>query len=550
MASLAENIKSSAKCEEALKKLLEESSGDSIRDAVISLIQSSDASSTLHSVLSSLHAEPLHAKQLHVFRTCVEALKNDSVDAPCARDVTGILLMQVSWLPADSVARLTLEFVSSVSRGESLAGRWFELLPRLLSSLAQFADLEYDGVPQSGIQARADALAALCRAQWDAASATRLLEVLRDQRLAAAEVDQLLDAAEQLLKRVEYTELPPLVYQLVRLCAGPAAAALLQLLLEYFSIEEQRVRGAETEVDERAARSLRQAEGTVIYHITHAPSSDGGLVREFTRHVKASVQTPGRLLTPFCLALALALAAGETHAPPVLEGLVAAICRAERERFLRKESRWLANTAPCSVDAEDLLLRAAELCATGWAPAGDGLLSLSFALLAAGVSSGGDRLAALGARTLTALVRRRPELARDAVSRLVSSVAGGGSAAAHVDALAQLITGCPLSVAESRGALTELLSHLGLLPLPTARRLLSALLPVLKICVPLKDTLVLTLRKLLVGKRCGARQTAVCGLLLCLRHFRVTGSLPFSQASQNFSCAMSQVRYHGSVRFR
>ncbi|XP_037077095.1 Fanconi anemia group I protein-like, partial [Pollicipes pollicipes] len=118
----------------------------------------------------------------------------------------------------------------------------------------------------------------------------------------------------------------------------------------------------------RAAAGLRQAEGTVIYHVTHAPSLEQGLVREFVRHVRASVQCPARLLTPFSLALALAL-----------------------------------------------------------------------------------------------------------------------------------------------------------------------------LCVPLKDHLVLALRKLLVSKRCEARQTAVCELLLCLRHFRVASSLPFSQASQNFSCAMSQV---------
>ena len=538
MSSLGELIKASAKNEEELRDLLSRASLGDLKNAVCSITKTSDASSVLNSALSSLNSDPLQTKKLDLVRACVDALKSDSIDSQCSRDVTGVLLLQLSSLSSSSVARLTREFVSAIARGESLTGRWVELLPKLVTMLAEFPELEYDGATMPGREARAEVLSAVWRAELTAPAAARLVEVLRDQRLAAAELDALLEAVRGLLRRLEVHDIPPLVYQLVRLCSGPAGAKLLHLLLDHFAKKEERLRAAGGGRDDpRAAVSLRQAEGTVIYHVTHAPCLEQGLVKEFARHVRASVQCPARLLTPFSLALALALAGGETHAQPVLDALVSALGRAARETTLREDSRWLCESAPPPVDAERLLLEAAALCAGGWAPAGDGLLRLSFALL----SAGSQPLARLGARALTALVGRRPELARDAVGRLVSALAGGANAEAHADALGHLVAGCPLTVAENRAFLTDLLVHLGLLPLPTARRLLAALLPVLKICAPLKDQLVLTLRKLLVGKRCESRQIAVCGLLLCLRHFRVVSSLPFSQASQNFSCAMSQV---------
>ncbi|KAF0306828.1 Fanconi anemia group I protein [Amphibalanus amphitrite] len=536
MAGLDALIKDCCKDEGELRSLLSRASAGELKHAVLNITKSPDASSVLNSAISSLNSDSMQTKRLDLITACVDALKSESIDAQCSRDVTGMLLLQLSSLPSSSVARLTKQFVSSITRSEPLTGRWVELFPKLLAMLSEFPELEYDGATIAGSVARAEVLAAVWRAELTAPTATRLVEVLRDQRMAADELDAVLDAVRGLLRRLEVQDVPPLVYQLVRLCSGPAGARLLHLLLDHFAKQEERLR-AKGEEDTRAAANLRQAEGTVIYHVTHAPCLEQGLVKEFARHVRASVQCPARLLTPFSLALALALAGGESHAQTVLDALVSALGRSARETALREESRWLRDAAPPPVDAERLLLEAAALSAGGWAPAGDGLLRLCFALL----SAGSKPLARLGSTALTALIGRRPELARDAVGRLVTALAGGVSAEAHAEALGHLVAGCPLTVAESRAHLTDLLAHLGLLPLTTARRLLAALLPVLKICAPLKDQLVLTLRKLLVGKRCEGRQIAVCGLLLCLRHFRVVSSLPFSQASQNFSCAMSQV---------
>ncbi|KAI8512677.1 hypothetical protein Bbelb_093160 [Branchiostoma belcheri] len=67
--------------------------------------------------------------------------------------------------------------------------------------------------------------------------------------------------------------------------------------------------------------------------------------------------------------------------------------------------------------------------------------------------------------------------------------------------------------------------------------------PLLKLSMPLKDTLMLVLRKAMFSRQADARKVAVTGFLMILRHFRVLGGLPSSQScSQSLSFSFSQVQ--------
>ena len=63
------------------------------------------------------------------------------------------------------------------------------------------------------------------------------------------------------------------------------------------------------------------------------------------------------------------------------------------------------------------------------------------------------------------------------------------------DLLSEIVMSAPLFMLESMGKVREVFDYLTLLPPDTAQGLLVALLPLLKVSMSLKDTLILLLRK-------------------------------------------------------
>ena len=62
----------------------------------------------------------------------------------------------------------------------------------------------------------------------------------------------------------------------------------------------------------------------------------------------------------------------------------------------------------------------------------------------------------------------------------------------------------------------------------------------MRLCRHLRDSVILVLRKALFSRSLGTRQTAVTGVLLLLRTFRISTSLAVSQLSQS-SGSLSQL---------
>ena len=88
--------------------------------------------------------------------------------------------------------------------------------------------------------------------------------------------------------------------------------------------------------------------------------------------------------------------------------------------------------------------------------------------------------------------------------------------------------------------MSDLVENLPSLDHFTARRALTAIMPLVKLNKSLRDSVILVLRKALFSRAVASRQTAVSGILLLLRTFKINTSHAVSQLSQS-SGSLSQL---------
>ena len=112
----------------------------------------------------------------------------------------------------------------------------------------------------------------------------------------------------------------------------------------------------------------------------------------------------------------------------------------------------------------------------------------------------------------------------------------------YLDLLTDTVQTAPQLLLESGNKIQEVFVKLVHLHLESAKGLILAVQPLLKLRPLLKDNLILVLRKAMFSRQLTARKIGALGFLMILKNFRVVGGLPSSQVSQPI--ALSQVQVH------
>ncbi|CAG0895465.1 unnamed protein product [Darwinula stevensoni] len=128
-----------------------------------------------------------------------------------------------------------------------------------------------------------------------------------------------------------------------------------------------------------------------------------------------------------------------------------------------------------------------------------------------------------------------PELTPEVLKILVTHIMGNINAGTYSKFLGELISQATLSVLENVGELQMLVDNIIELQLPCAKEVLRAVIPLIKLSSPLKNSLLMALRKGLYRPTLEAKQVGAVGFLLLLKHFQVIGSFNLNCSQSSFS---------------
>ncbi|XP_045122820.1 Fanconi anemia group I protein-like isoform X2 [Portunus trituberculatus] len=446
--------------------------------------------------------------------------------------------------------------------------RWVDLMAKIITSVSHKEEVTVEGHKMTGEDYRYQIVKTLCDLPWSAETAISLLSVIKDVGLPKEELEDVIHKVKQVLNKVDYQSVPPLIYHLVQVVHSKLPHRVLQLVINYFNKQDLKMKSSldkdcstdiNTEdvmngdaIEDSKEADLIEAKGTVILHLTHHAQYNPALVQDFLKHMRSSIWLTERLVTPFNLALAFSLTSVEKFQDKILDSLKSCLLKFFREEERSQQCQWLRDAWGNDCDVRSAFITTVENCGMGWDQVSQGLVQLACSLLESGGGIKRDTYASqraveLAALLLPLIIKRQPHLTRTVISQLSCFILSSSSPEQYIVILEKLVRAVPMAVLNHQDVLCETLNYLEHLPLGAATHLLLALNPLLKINMALKDSLIILLKKMLISRKIESRQIAVRGFLQFLKFSRVMGTLPSSQASMSFSCSLSSTSVNVNV---
>ncbi|XP_068220646.1 Fanconi anemia group I protein [Palaemon carinicauda] len=528
----------------------------------------SDGPKWLGGMLTSLKCGTRESTSLRlkIYEHALKHTRNEMGDNRGTGEIVGVLMLHIDAFPPDAVLTLTDQFVDFIQKGENLQGRWVSVLPKLIMTLSQKEKLTVNGKEMSGEDYRYQMVKTLCDINWSFETITSLLPVLRDLDLPKEELQDVIHKVETVLKKIEYQSVPPIIYHLILLLKSKLPSQILPIIIAYFNKQEKKLMKEKTNredninsmeidseiIEDSKHSDLTEAQGTVILHVTDQARYYPAIVRDFLKLIKSSSWLTERLVTPFNLALSLSLTSIERYADQILESLKSCILKYYRQEEKSRHSKWLREAWGETCHITTAFKATIDNCIMGWDQVSQGVVQLGFKLLESGGGPKGEtyshqKAISLASVILPLILKKQPHLAKAILSKILNFIISASSPLQYIEILGKLVKLSPLVLLDHSSLIQEHLKYLVFLPLSAASHLLQALLPLFKMSMTLKDTLMMILRKMQFSKQVESRQAAVKGFMQFLRYFRVMGILPSSQASMSFSSSLNTISVNADV---
>lgn len=267
---------------------------------------------------------------------------------------------------------------------------------------------------------------------------------------------------------------------------------------------------------------LRPVQGTIIHHMTAAAKQDQELGREIIKYLKQDIE-----LTPFATALALALSRIHRFEDSLFTLLKTKVTRYYRDQDRRSNSSWLwENTEPGS-DFGSVLMATVDNSAD-WDQVAHGLLVLGMELMDCGraetkMGSPAALTCKLGSellhQTFEMHPRLRPEILDQVLARITTKQSG--STEQYTTLLATIVQEGMHMLMQNAEKIRAFFDHISFVAPHAAIGLLRATMPLVVLSNPLRDALMLVLRKSMFSRDLNARLIAIKGFLLLLGVLKV-----------------------------
>lgn len=358
-----------------------------------------------------------------------------------------------------------------------------------------------------------------------------LASVAREAPLSATATKAVLMCLLHRMRTVSLFELPAYVYQTLLFASAKGGLSLKKLFLVsiaklFKEIEDnatsvERATQSMVEEDEDAITSnattpkqIRQVQGTTLFHIDYALKQDPGLVSELVKLAKSSVETQTEFMTPFGIAVLMAVARSPSFQTEVLGHIRESLVRFEKERTTRKKilfaSRATLNDEELLRPSASILEAAKRGCGDGWEFIAEPFFQFANLLLERPVV--GEKNLAI--KLTRALFCAQPSMRKPIMEQITTRIALRGKSAADAIAVLDILARkAPLEVLELNYFIRQSIELCVHLPTSLAGLLINAIKPLLRSRRDLLDYFFLVLRKALFHRENSNRAVAAYGFL-------------------------------------
>ncbi|XP_023237134.1 Fanconi anemia group I protein-like [Centruroides sculpturatus] len=452
------------------------------------------------------------------------------------------------------------------SRTSLSNGEWLEIVPKVLTTLTSRNIVSQNNIDMTGTEYRSHLIKCLCLNKWEPECAVQVASTFREVALSNEELQWLIEKLLKVLQEVEMQEIPTLVYQLLLLSSKGFRKQLLEKILFYFKnqadiLKKQKLNRDRNKENEsmHSNDTIKHIEGTVILHITFAAKQDQEIGKEFVKLLKNSQHQPEHLLSSFCIALALSIAKMQRFEEQIIDVLKHIIIYYFQENEKKTHSYWMREMLSANYNLSALILETIKTSKFGWDYVTQSLVKLGFTLMDSFGPKGtfgkipdigvfhtaytpNENACSLGAEILQETFKIHETVREEILQQILNRVITKTSRPVfhYIDVIAKTIKAAPQQLLDILRKFREILDYVPFLPYPSAITFLRALTPLLKISSPLKDALMVVLRKALFHREIDARKVAISGFLIVLRNFKLLEGSGIQNSYSQSSISLSQ----------
>ncbi|XP_065207028.1 Fanconi anemia group I protein homolog [Planococcus citri] len=473
-------------------------------------------------------------KRFRIIEAVITNLELEETPNVSKSNVLNKLVPELQKLTAAQLVKISNVCIELIRDPESASKTgWKELLPKILSLLADKREVSCGGTDMTGKEYIQDIIKTLCTANLNPAVIVPMTAMFSEIIMTSDEHERVVRKMCDSFSNMLVKNLPSLVQQLLRLCKDDHSVIVFLKLRSYFSkylhsfIDEETNR----EMDEKSRSEIIEAEHAIISNIEDFARISR--LSDLMKLCKNASNASCLLLDPFLLSILLILScmpAYETQVSDLLRIMITqAICEEER----KKESAWLSGIIDYKSDIDQLfsLTIQSRLCENDKVV--KGLMNLAFSLLSFSnpktKESSLKKIWRVGRIILVSLIKKHRKISKTILQNLTDRIITGSISNQYTDCLLHLCNVASTTMVDHFNTVIRILEFINTMPGIVSQRIVTALIPLVQISSTLRDNLIMCLRKALFSRNIEIRQTAVLGFLQLLKFLKLQKLSTFSQ---------------------
>ncbi|GBN35760.1 Fanconi anemia group I, partial [Araneus ventricosus] len=489
------------------------------------------------------------------FKSSLCILQIPDLSVSLTSEIVNILLLKVEMFHTSSLMKVAEFFVDHAKKASSFGNKLLEIFSKVLSCLSHRDSIVYKGEEKSGADLKKDIIMSVISDDVNISCIVEIISVLKDIDLTEDEIKLIIDNLLKYLPSVDLIELPSYIYQLLLLSSKGQRQKILLGIISYFikqdgEFQQQGDDDSETLIGNGNEITYRQTEGTVILMLSVSCRHDQTIGKEFTVLMKKVQHKAEVVFLPFPFAASLSLSQIQSNRDDIFDTLKKSLTVTYQLKTKKDTSLWMREMIPLNPSVLELVKDAIRCSKYGWDHVCQGLVKFGFSIIDAFgprsiggnvVKSTSEEGCLLGSHILRDTFKNHRVVRSDILEQILNQIVTKSQKPVkhYIDILSQIVQSDPLFLLDVLPRIVEILDYIHFIPHANAVDILQALAPLLRISMPLKDTLMLVLRKALFHRDIDARKVAVSGYLMILKKLSFIGKVSLSQSQTSVSSQAS-----------
>nr|XP_034193738.1 Fanconi anemia group I protein isoform X2 [Osmia lignaria] len=506
---------------------------DSNVEELVKIIRNSicklDAPKILDDILQEFSdSEACQLKRRVLMEAVLKDLGNVKISAGQVDAIVNRMIVDFPKYSKQHLVKLVDFCLSSIRNSDDELHSWKDLLPVLLEMLENEKYIIHMGAEVSGDEYKSLIVKAICNYRWNVNILASLAKMFGEMTLdRKTDRNQVLKALCSTLADLSLDQIPPFVYQMLKLCRDRECLYLLDALNKYFqSYYSKAVSHSDKDSLEDIGiigmKQVQDIESTVLYYLYQAAQLNHENMKDFIRHLKNVSSASEYMLQPFMLAVLISISS--IYEEQIFEILRSTIVNNSLEKEKRKGSAWLRQLIPSSCNIIGVVRQIIECSNKDRHLILKGFMNLAFALMNSDqkLKNNATIVWSIGGEIIREVIKKRHETVATVMQELVNKIVAGGTSIIHyIDCLNYACRELSVIVLDHQIWIIILLERLLFLPDAVANQVLYAIFPLMRVSSNIRENLLLTLRKALYRKGVSKRQMAVTGFLEMLKYSKM-----------------------------